>query len=366
MSADGMATVCAGVVTADGVAAVCAGAVSADGVATVCAAASLGLVAVLLAAALSKVRDVRAFARDIAGYRLLPGRLTTAAAPAVIAAEVVAAVLLAVPGTRRWGGVLAALLFVAFLTAIGSALARRLDVPCGCFGGAADRVSVRTLARTGLLLVLAVMAVVAGGVPFEPVQLLPAPLLVAVALLAPALLPARSSAVDVPPGPRAGDHFILSGRPAAARPASAASGHPAEIRPASAASGHPAEIRPASAASGRPDERGPEPVLYALISPACRLCTGVLPALVEAARQVNVVLVTAADAEEARRYLAGHGVKLPLVVAPDVFEANDIPWPPYAVVVGRDGRVLAAGGVPTPADVASLVTRARAITGASP
>ncbi|TYB69223.1 hypothetical protein FXF51_08290 [Nonomuraea sp. PA05] len=299
---------------------------SSDGVAIVCAAASLGLVAVLLAAALTKVRDVRAFARDIAGYRLLPGRLTTAAAPAVIAAEVVAVVLLAVPGTRRWGGVLAALLFTAFLTAIGSALVRRLDVPCGCFGGAADRVSVRTLARTGLLLVLAVMAVLAGDVPFEPVHLLPAPLLVAAALLAPALLPAKS-AVAVPPGPRAGDRFVLSGRPA---------------------------------------EPGSEPVLYALISPACRLCTSILPALIEAALTVNVVLVTAADAEESRRYLAGHGVRLPLVVAPDVFEANDIPWPPYGVVVGRDGRVLAAGGVPAPADVAALVTRALPERGAVP
>ncbi|MFB4263142.1 MauE/DoxX family redox-associated membrane protein [Nonomuraea sp. GTA35] len=333
MTHDGVATL-GGAAVGDGVAAQVSGAVVPDGVAAVlgaayqdalspgsavCAAASLGLVVVLLAAALSKARDVRAFARDIAGYRLLSGRLATAAAPGVIAAEVVTAALLGFPGTRRWGGVLAALLFTTFLTAIGSALGRRLDVACGCFGGAADRVSVRTLVRTGLLLVLALMAVLAGDAPFEPVHVLLAPLLTAAALLAPALLPARISSPALPPGPRPGEPFILSGRQAGPRP---------------------------------------EPVLYALISPACGLCTGVLPALTDAARRMNVVLVTAADAEEARPYLAGHGVDLPLVVDAGVFEANGIPWPPYAVVTGRDGRVLAAGGVPAPADVASLLARA--------
>ncbi|MFG1700621.1 peroxiredoxin family protein [Nonomuraea sp. NPDC049309] len=271
---------------------------------------------ILVAAALGKVRDVRGFARDIAGYRLLPARLATAAALAVIAAEPVAAVLLAVPGTRRIGGTLAALLFAAFLIAIGSALARRLDVACGCFGGSGDRVSVRTFVRTGLLLVLALMATYAQDVPYELVQVPAAVLLAAVALLAAASPPARRSA---PPGPRPGEPFILSGRPA---------------------------------------EPPADPAMYALISPACGLCTGILPALSEAGRRMPVVLVTAAGPDETRRYLDGHGVELPLVSDPDVFDANGIPWPPYAVITGPDGRVLAAGGVPAPEAVAALIAEA--------
>ncbi|GAA3587942.1 hypothetical protein GCM10022419_082770 [Nonomuraea rosea] len=272
--------------------------------------AYLALIAVLLYAVVGKARDVRAFAAAIGGYRLLPGRLTVPAAYLVIAAEVAAAGLLAAPPARRWGAVLAGLLFAAFLTGMASVLSRGLRVACGCFGGDADAVSPRTLLRTGLLLVLAVLAAVAGGTGFSPAHLLFAPLLLAAALLPPALI--RSSAPPAP-GPRPGDRFVLSAPPA----------------------GHP--------------------VLYALISPSCGLCSAMLPAFAAAASRMDVVLVGAASEEEVRAYLDGHGVDLPLVIDPGVFEANDIPWPPYAVLTGRDGVVLAAGGAADPVRLTELI-----------
>ena len=54
-----------------------------------------------------------------------------------------------------------------------------------CFGGSGELETVGppTIVRTGLLLLLALAAAVAGGTPFEPVQLVVAPLLGAVVAL---------------------------------------------------------------------------------------------------------------------------------------------------------------------------------------
>lgn len=283
---------------------------------TVAGSAYVALIAVLLYAVMGKARDVRAFATAIGAYRLLPGHLTVPAAFLVIAAEIAAAGLLAVPPTRRWGAVLAGLLFAAFLTGMTSVLARGLRVNCGCFGGDADTVSPRTLLRTGLLLVLAVSAAVVGGTAFLPAHLLFAPLLLAAALLPSALIRSSAPPASSMPGPRPGAHFALSAPPAGG------------------------------------------PVLYAVISPSCGLCSAMLPAFAAAASRMDVVLVSAADRDEVRSYLAGHGVDLPLVIDPGVFEANDIPWPPYAVVTGQDGIVLAAGGASDPTRLTELLDQA--------
>ncbi|MEW9550504.1 hypothetical protein [Nonomuraea sp. NPDC050783] len=110
----------------------------------------------------------------------------------------------------------------------------------------------------------------------------------------------------------------------------------------------------AAAAPPRTRER----TLYALISPACGLCSQVLPALAGAAHdrpELEVVLVTAAPEAEARAYLDARGVRLPLLADPDVFAANGIPWPPFAVLTGRDGLVEAAGGISSPESLAALL-----------
>ncbi|TDD74525.1 hypothetical protein E1293_29400 [Actinomadura darangshiensis] len=289
---------------------------------TVPAAAWPVLIVVLAAAVAGKVRDVRGFGSVVAGYRILPDRLATPAAAAVLAAETVAAVLLAVPATRRWGALLAAVLFAAFLIAMASVLRRGMRIECGCFGSArgTSQVGAAGIARTGLLLLLAVAAAVAGPAAFSAVQ--PPLSLLALALVAamPRLLrPARTSPDGTPPaGPRPGTRFQLADGP-----------------------------ETMTAADG--------PTLFALISPTCGICTTMLPAFTEAARRVRVVVVSAGPPGEVRAHLAAHGIGLPLVVDPDVYDANGIPWPPYAVVTDPAGTVLAADGTDTAPRLATLL-----------
>ncbi|MEU4225765.1 MauE/DoxX family redox-associated membrane protein [Nonomuraea sp. NPDC026600] len=277
------------------------------------ASAYAALIAVLLYAAVSKVRDLPGFAADIAGYQLIPQRLTLAAAVTVVGAELAAAGLLTAPPTRRWGALLAVVLFAAFLAAMASVLRRGLTVGCGCFGDH-DLVGPATMTRTGLLAALAVMAAVAGASPFTFVHLL-----VGAAYLALTFLPARLiGAVERGRvGPRPGSHW---------------------------------DVTPQAAAltSEKPG------VLYALIGPTCGVCSAMLPAFV-AAERVDVVLVSAAEEGQVRDYLAAHEVELPLVIDPGVFDRHGIPWPPYAVLTDRQGVVLAAGGVAEPGALDALL-----------
>nr|WP_055501741.1 MauE/DoxX family redox-associated membrane protein [Nonomuraea pusilla] len=276
--------------------------------------AHLALIAVLLPAAATKARDLRRFASDIAGYRLLPTRLTTPAALLLIAAELAASALLTLPATRRTGALLAGLLFAAFLTAMATVSYRGLRTACGCFGGS-DAVGPRTLLRTGLLLALAAAATAGGAAPFTAAQLLYAPLLLAAALLPPLLV---RPAPPPPPGPRPGDRFTVA---------------------------DPAQPRP-------------RPTLYALVSPGCGLCSAMLPAFAAASARLDVVLVSAAHPDDVRAYLDDHDIHLPHLTDPHVFDANAIPWPPYAVLAGPGATVLAAGGTSSPEQLALLLDQA--------
>jgi hypothetical protein len=283
---------------------------------TVLAAAWPALVVVLVAAAAGKARDVRGFAAVIDGYRLLPRRLVPPAAVTLPAAEAAAVLLLLFPATRRWGGLLSAALFAVFLAAMLSVLRRGMEVDCGCFGPSrGSTVGPFTVARTGLLLVLAVMAAVAGTEPFRAAQIVPAVVLLGLAGAATLLGPRAADAG----GPRAGVRFALA---------------------------VPAETATAGA-----------PTLFALVSPACGLCTAMLPAFVAARERIRVVLVSADEEPAVRAYLGDHGVDLPVVVDPDVYDGNGIPWPPYAVVTDGTGTVLAADGVASPDRLDALLTR---------
>jgi putative oxidoreductase len=129
------------------------------------------LVGVLGVAAAVKARDLGAFAAEVADYRLVPARLVTPVARGVVAAEVVAAVLLALPGARAVGGWLAAGLFALFLGAAASVLAGGRTVRCGCFGGGRGELSTvgpPTVVRTAALGVLAVAVALGPPAEFTP------------------------------------------------------------------------------------------------------------------------------------------------------------------------------------------------------
>lgn len=296
----------------------------------VAAAAYPALIGVLLLAMAGKVRDVRGFAAIVDGYRILPGRLATPAAIAVLAAEAIAAVLLIPPGTRHWGATLAAALFAAFLVAMVSVLRRDLRVDCGCFGSAkrSNPVSRRTVARAGLLLLLAVMTVAVPPAGFSVTHLglsgLYLCLLAAISRFRRRPVPPES---PPPPGLRPGARFRVAATPA-------------------------------------PLSGDTRPTLYALISPSCGTCTAMLRAFAAARAKTRVVMVSAAEERPVREHLAAHGVAdLPLVIDPDVYEANDIAWPPFAVITDAEGTVLAAGGTDTPQRLDTLLSRVTSYRG---
>ena len=92
--------------------------------------------AVMGVAAAFKVADPESFALAISNYNLLPRQALQPVAYLLPALEFVVAAALFHPSYRRAGWLLAGLLFVLFALVVGSAVARGLDVSCGCFGGA--------------------------------------------------------------------------------------------------------------------------------------------------------------------------------------------------------------------------------------
>jgi hypothetical protein len=163
-------------------------------------AAYLVLLGVLGYAAVAKLRDLAGFAAQVAEYRILPVSASGAAARAVVAAELAAAALLVAPASRPAGAAVAAVLLAVFLAAQCAAWARGLRIGCACFGGSGELETVGpvTIVRTLLLLLLATVAMAAGDAPFQPAQLLVAPLLAAAVGLLSELT--RLLALPGPPG----------------------------------------------------------------------------------------------------------------------------------------------------------------------
>jgi hypothetical protein len=110
-------------------------------------------------ASAGKVLGFRAFAADLARMRVLPRRWVTAAAVLTVTAEAAVAPLLIAGRTVPLGVALAALLLTAFGAVIVVLLRRGQAASCPCFGRAPTPLGVRHLARNGLLLIAAGLAV---------------------------------------------------------------------------------------------------------------------------------------------------------------------------------------------------------------
>jgi uncharacterized membrane protein YphA (DoxX/SURF4 family) len=131
-------------------------------------AARLYLASVFLLACVHKIADPRAFAVDVATYQILPLWAVNAVALWLPWVELAAALSLALGLRVRAGAWLVSLMMAVFLLAIGSALARGLDLSCGCFasqGAAEDPISWKTLARDGAWLLLALYVLFADARP---------------------------------------------------------------------------------------------------------------------------------------------------------------------------------------------------------
>lgn len=126
---------------------------------------AIGLV--LLVAGLSKIGDVATFARQIHHYRMVPFGLENLLAMTLPWIEVVAALAILLRVQARAGAAVGVGLMGLFVVAVAAAVARRLDIECGCFGTAdATRVGLsKLLQNVGLLAVAAVGAL---GPPSDP------------------------------------------------------------------------------------------------------------------------------------------------------------------------------------------------------
>lgn len=120
------------------------------------------LAGVLLAAAIPKVADPAAFAAKLPNYRVFPDALANVVAAVAPMLELLAAAALLTGRLYRGGVWLTAGLMAMFTALIGSALARGIDLDCGCFGALAptEPVGALDLVRNVVLLGLASVLVV--------------------------------------------------------------------------------------------------------------------------------------------------------------------------------------------------------------
>jgi uncharacterized membrane protein YphA (DoxX/SURF4 family) len=112
-------------------------------------------------AASTKVPDMAKFAEEVANYRLLPAALVPTVAAMVVGIEIVAGVLLVVGAWARPAAIAVSGLLGVFILGIAQALARGIDLKCGCFGGE-EAASWLTVLRD-LVILAPALAVAIGG-----------------------------------------------------------------------------------------------------------------------------------------------------------------------------------------------------------
>lgn len=135
-------------------------------------AARVGLGALFVIAGVLKLKDPQAFAVEIANYHLLP-ELAPYMAVGLPPVEVALGVAMVLPwdAWRRAAAATAMGLLAVFTVAVVSAVARGMDVSCGCFGASSDKVSYVTIVRDlALVAVAAVLVVFPRSSAFSPLR----------------------------------------------------------------------------------------------------------------------------------------------------------------------------------------------------
>jgi uncharacterized membrane protein YphA (DoxX/SURF4 family) len=119
----------------------------------------IGIGLVMLAAALGKIGDPAAFSSQIHHFHLTPIGAENLLAVVLPWVELVAGLALVLGVHARSAAWLSAALMVVFTAAVGTAVARHLDIGCGCFGTAdATHVGGKKLAENLLFTGAALVA----------------------------------------------------------------------------------------------------------------------------------------------------------------------------------------------------------------
>lgn len=117
----------------------------------------LALGGIFIYAGTIKIIDPAGFANDIGNYRLIPREWNNLLAITLPWIEVAAGLLLVTGIWKRASAFLITMMLVVFLAAIGQAVARNLNISCGCFGTVEGRkVGLVALAEDAAMLAAAV------------------------------------------------------------------------------------------------------------------------------------------------------------------------------------------------------------------
>jgi methylamine dehydrogenase accessory protein MauD len=122
-----------------------------------------------------------------------------------------------------------------------------------------------------------------------------------------------------------------------------------------------------TALDGRPITIGGpgEPQLLLFVSPGCPVCREIVPSVQAVSRAGRLTPYLIADADSTAVRQAYGAVGAPVVSAPEVVRAYDVPGTPYAVVLDHVGVVRAKGTVNNLEQVEGLVDTARRRLGAA-
>ena len=115
---------------------------------------SLGIV--FLLSAYFKIRQPRIFARQVVAYNILPNQLAYLLGFVLIPLEIYVALSLLTGITANLALLVAGILLLIFLAAVAMNMWRGRKIACGCFGQTSEPISLRTIVRLLLLLLLTV------------------------------------------------------------------------------------------------------------------------------------------------------------------------------------------------------------------
>jgi uncharacterized membrane protein YphA (DoxX/SURF4 family) len=114
----------------------------------------LALAAIFIYSAYAKLKDPwYVFAASIDSYRLVPSAATIWMAKTLPWFELVLGVGLVLGVKTRWLAIVCGLLLLGFWLSMLRAYLMGMDIDCGCFGPG-ERISVRTLLRDSLMVIL--------------------------------------------------------------------------------------------------------------------------------------------------------------------------------------------------------------------
>ncbi len=110
-----------------------------------------------------KILDPGSFAVDVATYDILPLVLVNFVAITLPWTELIAGLLLLAGWRVRAASLLVSAMMMVFIMALGIALAKGLDMSCGCFasqGAAEDPISALTVGRDSLWLAMGIFVLI--------------------------------------------------------------------------------------------------------------------------------------------------------------------------------------------------------------